>query len=290
MMSFSRRGALASCLTLVIAAVSCTRSSTPPQTQAPVPLDLSGAVVIGASVSDGFGAMLPGEEPKGLIPQGVPLASTLGSIAHTHAAPASHSSSLFFMNPEQEADSQLAAAQAAQPALVFAIDYLFWHAYGDMDDSAREASLQRGLDRLSTLQSPIIIADLPDMTHAVGIMLSSRQVPSPRTLEALNARVRDWASKRPHTVIVPLAGVVRSAMASGRVRVGGRDYEGEAARRLLTRDGLHATLDGQIVVALEALTQAKAAGVLPANATWDSDPASILARLSTPASPAPGKP
>lgn len=290
MMSFSRRGALASCFMLVLAAVSCTRSSTPPQSQAPVPLDLSGAVVIGASVSDGFGAMLPGEEPRGLIPQGVPLARTLGSIAHTHPAPASRSSSLFFMSPEQEADSQLAAAQAAKPALVFAIDYLFWHAYGDMDDSAREASLQRGLDRLSTLQSPIIIADLPDMTHAVGIMLSARQVPSAQTLEALNAKVRDWASKRPHTVIVPLAGVVRSAMASGRVHVGGRDYEGQAARALLTRDGLHATLDGQIAVALEALAQAKAAGVLPANATWDSDPAGIRARLTAAGAPAPGTP
>lgn len=290
MMSLSRRVALASCLALVIAAVSCTRSSTPPQAQAPVPLDLSGAVVIGASVSDGFGAMLPGEEPKGLIPQGIPLARTLGSIAHTHAAPASHSSNLFFLSPEQEADSQLAAAQAAKPALVFAIDYLFWHAYGDMDDSAREASLQRGLDRLSTLQAPIILADLPDMTHAVGIMLSSRQVPSPKTLESLNAKVRDWASKRPSTVIVPLAGVVRSAMTSGQVHVGGRDYQGQAARALLTRDGLHATLDGQIAVALEALSQARAAGVLPANATWDSDPASIRARLAAAGAPAPGTP
>ncbi|MCE7973370.1 MAG: hypothetical protein DYG92_03450 [Leptolyngbya sp. PLA1] len=287
MQRLSRRGVLASCLTMVLTAASCTRSAPPPQAAAPVPLDLSGAVVIGASVSDGFGAMLPGEEPKGLIPQGVPLARTLGSIAHTHAAPASHSSSLFFMSPEQEADSQLAAAQAARPALVFAIDYLFWHAYGEMDDSAREAALQRGLDRLSKLEAPIILADLPDMTHAVGIMLSSRQVPSPRTLEALNARIRDWAAARPNAVIVPLAGVVRSAMASGQVHVGGRDYQGQAARDLLTRDGLHATLDGQIAVALEALSQAKAAGVLPSNATWDSDPAAILARL---ASPAPGRP
>lgn len=286
MNSLSRRGLLASFLTLALAAASCSRSAPPPQAQ--VPLDLSTAVVIGASVSDGFGATLPGDQPKGLLPQGVPLASTLGSIAHTHAAPASHSSSLFFMSPEQEADSQLAAAQAARPALVFAIDYLFWHAYGDMDDSARGASLQRGLDRLSTLQAPIVLADLPDMTHAVGIMLSPRQVPSPQTLEALNAKVRDWAVTRPNTVVVPLAGVVRSAMASGQVRVGGRDYQGQAARALLTRDGLHATLEGQIVVALEALSQAKAAGVIPANATWETDPASILARLS--AAEAPGTP
>lgn len=265
---------------ILLAVSSCTRSAPPPQALAPVPLDLSAAIVIGASVSDGFGAMLPGEEPKGLIPQGVPLARTLGSIAHAHAAPASHSSSLFFMSPEQEADSQLAAAHAAKPALVFAIDYLFWHAYGDMADSAREASLQRGLDRLATLEAPIVLADLPDMTHAVGIMLSSRQVPSPNTLDALNAKVRDWAAARPNTVVVPLAGVVRSAMASGQVRVGGRDYHGQAARNLLTRDGLHATLDGQIAVALEALSQAKAAGVLPAHATWDSDPAAILARLA----------
>lgn len=253
-------------------------AASPPPPPPPVPADLSRMVVIGASVSDGFGSLLPGREPRGLLPLGVKFADVLGAIAHEHAPPASHSSAMFFMDPEATAESQVRAAKAADPAAVIAIDYLFWHAYGAMPEARRAEVFERGLSRLESIGAPVIVvADIPDMAHAVGTMLFAAQVPKPATLGALNARLEEWAAARGNVVIVPLGRLVADAMGERPVTLGGREYE--ASRTLLTRDGLHATLAGEIAVALETLGCMKASGVLAGNTTWDEDPESITRRL-----------
>mgnify|MGYP000858925653 CR=1 FL=1 len=260
--------------------VSCKPAAPPPPPPPPpIPLDLSGALVIGASVSDGFGALLPGQRPTGLLPIGVRLATTLGVLAEGGTPPTSIASSMFFMNPELNATRQLAAAKEPGVPIVFALDYLFWHAYGAMPEPVRPQLFEIGLERVASLGKPVVVCDLPDMSHAIGAMLSAAQVPQPETLAALNARLDEWAAQHPKVVVLRLRDMVAQGMAGGTTRLGGRTFTGPSARALLTGDGLHATIDGQIVLCLEMLDALRAAGLLPSNAVWETDPALVQRAL-----------
>lgn len=263
--------------------LACTRAPVAPPpapAPAPIPLDLSHAVVIGASVSDGFGAMLPGQSPKGLLPIGVGLSRSLGAIAHTHPAPAGFTSSMFFLKPDPTAKGQIEAAAAAEPDLVIALDFLFWHLYGNQPEDQRLAHFDKGLERLASLNTALIVADIPDETHAIGTMLMASQVPKPDTIAKANQRLAAWASSRPNVVIVPLKDVVAQAIAKGSLTLGGHAFTGDAARALLSDDGLHATLRGQVLFALEALARARDARMFPPQTTWDTDPDAVIRRLS----------
>lgn len=281
---------LTTCLALTLAAISgfgCDRSTpaatkSAPGSAAPVPLDLDGTVVIGASVSDGAEVALPGLPPKFLAGD-ANLADVL-CAATGKAGPVCFADMMFFMNPNSVADRQLSAAKQRNPKLVFALDYLFWHAYGDrMDDAARTSLFERGLERLASFgpETTIVVADLPDMSHAIGqpMALSKSQVPPVALQESLNRRLAEWAAAHPNVTVVPLRDTVAAAMGSGAVTLGGTRFEGTAARDLLTPSGLHATADGLIAVAMEALDRLKSAGRIPGNAVWERDPAVLTQRL-----------
>ena len=170
------------------------------------------------------------------------------------------------------------------PKIVFAIDYLFWHAYGfSPDDDHRRERFRRGLERLASLppSTTIVVADLPDMTHAIGLMLSKPMVPSVELQEELNAALAAWAPKpdRTNVLIVPLRETVANAWASKPVTLGGKTYEGEASRGLLTNSGLHSTADGLIALSQEILDQLRVKGKLPEGAKWERDRAVVLQRL-----------
>lgn len=244
------------------------------------PLDLSTAAVIGASVSAGAEVTLPGLKPK-MMQGDATLADVLGVIATGGSTgPAGFADMMFFARPDTQAEKQLAAAKAKSPSMVFAIDYLFWHAYGaPMSDSSRRAAFDKGLARLDQLSCPIVVADLPDMSHAVGMMLMAPQVPSVAIQEELNKKLEAWAAERPRVLLVKLREVVRSAMKNEPVTLGGVKLTGEQARGLLTPSGLHTTADGSILLALECLQRLRAAGVIAPTSTWDTDVAVIKDRL-----------
>ena len=245
-------------------------------------MSLDDAVVIGASVSDGFGTTI--SPPPG--PSGTPdrmvlvkLADILGAITGRAEPLASSTSSFFFQTPEKTAEAQLAFAKGCSPKLVFAVDYLFWHAYGFMREADRGAALERGLARLDQLNVPIVVCDLPDMSHAVGWMLNAGQVPKKETLGTLNARVAEWAGQRKNVIVLPMTGVVTDAMANRALKLGGRDFAAGESRALLTAEGLHATADGEIAVCLEAIDRLVAAGVIDKAMAVQRDPAVLKARL-----------
>jgi hypothetical protein len=274
-----------------------------------VRLDLSRTIVIGASVSDGFGSQAlvqvpnpeasrpdaPADAPKTISKlKPVRLTEALTAVVGSDQPPRHRASAMFFMNADSIAQRQIDAAAevsspkpaadkaagADQPGLVIGIDYLFWHLYGVMPEAERLKTLEKGLSRLDSLKGPVVIGDLPDMRHAT-LMLRPSQVPTKETLAAANTRLAEWAKAKPNVAVVPLTELVLAVMNSKPVSMGGRDYTVEQARELMTSDGLHATGAGLIALAQECLVRLKARGLLTADSTWESDPAKALARIRT---------
>jgi hypothetical protein len=266
---------------------------------APALRSLANAVVIGASVSDGFDsvssevpptAAAPGKAPGMLGDLGggarrIRLNDVFGAMANADGTPIKgYGSSMFFMNASGIAESQLRSALADKPTLVIAIDYLFWHAYGAMPEDQRGRLLERGLARLDTILASeaapvVVIADLPDMRHAIGKMLMASQVPSVESLKVLNDEINAWAKDKPNVVQVRLAGVVSAAMKSGPITFGGRDYTGPASRALLSWDGLHTSSAGLIALATEITIELKARKVIGQAPSIETNPEAILSRI-----------
>lgn len=248
---------------------------------------LAESVVLGASVSAGAEVSLPGYPVK-LMPTDATLADVLWAI--TDCKPeGDYASVYFFASAERNAESQMARAREAKPKIVFAIDFLFWHVYGakngmsePLTDNERQALFERGLKRLEGFQCPVVLADVPDMSHAISpFALQKPQMPSKAALDAANARLAEWARGRSNVVILSLKDVVAKAMAVEKVQLGGRMYEGSEARDLLAPSGLHATLKGMVALGIECLDRLHAAGVVSKDAAWERDPAKVKERLLT---------
>ncbi len=268
----------------------------------PQPLSFASCIVIGASVSAGAEVSLPGFPPA-IVDGHANFADVLGAMTGAvepvlnldpsptvvrlnSGSPMNVASWQFFMQPEKMSEAQLAACARMNPPprIIFAIDYLFWHAYGaGKSDDQRRSMFDEGLRRLGTLpaNTTVVLADLPDMTHAVGLMLSKDMVPSPVLQAELNTKLAAWAAKKEHTnvVMVPLREVVTNAWARQPVTLGGKVYDGDAARGLLTNSGLHATVEGLMGLAAETLDRLKQRGVIGETQTWESDAAIITRRL-----------
>lgn len=254
-------------------------AATTPVAAAPVPLVLSDCAVIGASVSAGCEASLPGFRTASLLePRGhCTFASVLGAITQA-PAPSGGGDTMFFLNPAQVAAKQIADAHAANPKILFAVDFLFWHGYGDrMDAAARLKRLDEGLAALDTFTCPIIIGDLPDMSHSG--LISRAQTPDKETLGKLNEKIAAWSSQRPRVIVIPLFETVGKAIRSEPLTFGGRNFDAAAARQLLTPSGLHVTPDGLIALSHECLNQLRQRGLIAANLTWDADAAAVMQRL-----------
>lgn len=262
-------------------------------------LNLGNAVVIGASVSDGFGLAMtieppgtgpdaPGDGQRGPVRRSFKLADVLAAITGADTPrPRSEASSMFFMAAERTGARQVRDALAAGASPVIAVDYLFWYAYGVMPEEDRADLFEKGLANLARLEAPVVVGDIPDMSDAIGRMLSRAQVPSGQTLARLNQRLRAWAAERKNIVVMPLAEVVARGKDGGRITLGGNTYEGESARGLLQDDRLHASTTGMVAIAQEALLRLGEAGLIDRNARWERDPARVIAtlreRLSQPA-------
>lgn len=264
-----------------------------------VKLDLSKAYVIGASVSDGFGLRVtlppapapeaaPGAKTDGTkappAPRarsaGLNLADVLAAVVDAPAGlPRANPSSMFFMDARTTGKEQMDAAVKAEPSMVFALDYLFWYVYGVMPEDERLTLLEEGLKNLDRLTCPMVVGDIPDMSAAIGGMLSRPQVPEAATMEKANARIAQWAAGKKSVVVLSLSTLIKSAMSGGKVELGGRTFEGDAARRLIQGDKLHATLTGSIAISIDGLRRLREAGLVDKNSTWSEDAAEIERRL-----------
>ncbi len=198
---------------------------------------LSRLVVLGASASSGIS--LPGG-----------LADAMGaSIAAEHEAPLDVSSVLFFMMNDSSRKSLVKKAAEHRPSALIGIDFLFWYGYGDVAEEERVPLLEQGLAILDGFACPIVISEFPDMSPAVGLMLHASQVPTQKTLVALNARLKAWAAERPRVIVVPLVETIAQMRAGTEITIGALKLPACAESRYLQADKLHPTAEGLAVMA-----------------------------------------
>jgi len=224
-------------------------------------------VVMGASASDGFGlsvrlsdALALRLDEKRIIVENV-------------------SSSAFFFATEREGRQQITEAMAKKPTAIIGIDFLFWFAYGSRKEEDRAPMLEKGLKLLESVELPLVLGELPDMSEAIGRMLAKRQVPSKEALASLNSRIREWAKDRKNITLVPL-GKLLDRMRNGEdLQLEGLPYDAKSLPPMLQIDKLHPTLDGVFVLAELSLVGLRSLpGVLDATALR-SDPVAALQSL-----------
>jgi hypothetical protein len=261
---------------------------------AEAPAPLRKIVVIGASVSDGFGVRLRTQQEDGRQPVvGVNVANLLQAAAREPGMQVvSHASSGYFSDPVRFARDSVRKTTQDAPTLVLAIDWMFWNAYGLRGkDSGR---LQTCDDRLALLESacatlqplaesgvPIVLGDLPDMQLAVeGGMLSQAMVPDADCLRRLNEQLRAWTARYPNIALLDLAALVRNVIDGKPVRACNRDWCETDLGPLLQRDRLHPTLNGTLAVVAAALDAADRQTDGAASRAFDLDPATIRDRVS----------
>ena len=217
--------ALAACAATTPARVAPTPTPAAPAViaaSAPPPaVTVDRVAVVGASVSAGFTS-----------PRVAAAITAAGGAVVADAADL-----WMFQDPDGTGAAQVAAAAAATPSVVVAIDFLFWFAYQPGDAAGRMASLERGLALLDRIVAPLAVGDLADMRGADPRMLGPAAVPAPDELVALNARVWAWAAARPRTIVLPLAAWTAPLLADGEVELA--PGERVPAATLLFLDHLH---------------------------------------------------
>lgn len=261
-------------LVLLLTALPLAVADSPgPETSVPA---LKRIAVIGASVSDGF-----------LLPNEVHAMVTLADVARASVKlntqmPFRKSSMLFFRDPVEYGTRYAKAAQAHDPSLLIAIDFLFWFGYGfTVDEEDRLQGLERGLALLEPFECPVLIGDFPDMRVAaqkgVGIhgapMISEWQVPQKETLEKLNARLLEWSGSRSNVHLVPMSSLLEKIRGDQSIEIRGNVWPEGSMTTLIDQDLLHTTLEGTISLTLLALdVLAREDAEVPDDAfVWDKE-------------------
>jgi hypothetical protein len=255
------------------------------------------AHVIGASASAGFGVRppLPPDHPGRLQPV------TLAAIADAARAGAGtvtgDATGLFFLSPSANGGREVEGTLATQPrpTIVIGVDFLFWFTYGAADGDGRAirdekqrlAHLEVGLalaDRIAKAGMPLVIGDIPDMSPAVGKMLSKAQMPLLETIGRANERIRTWAAERPRVAVVPLARLVTELRSGKPFEAGRRTWSEAADGALIQRDQLHPTFVGSLALlaCIEQAVNERFLGVAQPNApgapqAFREDPATVAA-------------
>jgi len=251
--------------------------------------------VIGASASAGFGCVLQEKRDDGTYVASFRLADMLRLTCPDLPLVTTDSSSGFFFNrPVEYGTRAVSRAIEFRPDAVVALDFLFWYCYGN-DDAAgqrldgeeeRLEKFERGLAELARLEVPVLVGDLPDMSPAVGGMLSASQMPAKETLSRCNERLRRWAAERPKVVVLPLARMQSSLMRDGSLEVAGATLRSTSGAPLLQRDRLHPTFAGTVALLAksEQAANERFLGVRRPNApgapaAFEDDPAQVAQRL-----------
>jgi len=245
------------------------------QTPAPQRPTLERVVVVGASLAAGFGAPCTFAEA---------LTASLRAPLHP---PLGLGEELFFTSPLTFGARQIEQALDVEPTLVVGIDFLFWFGYGTFDarggsiesEAERLELLEKGLSLLDELECPLVVGDFPDMSAAVGKMLSPAQMPQVSTLPLLSKRVREWASARGRTLVLPLSELVPALGTKGEIKIGRHVFP--AGTKLLQADQLHPTRDGLVLTAQLVGDRLVEAGLVPQESLVLEAP-EILERLRNP--------
>ncbi|MEZ6003575.1 MAG: hypothetical protein R3F33_05250 [Planctomycetota bacterium] len=255
----------------------CSLLAGSPTAQTPAPRAdlLDRVVVMGASVSAGFGLCKD-------LEVATPLADLWNAALVDEPRPALDlGQNLFFLNPVFTGARLAQTAAEAQPSLVIAVDFLFWYGmsfrwYGE--ESQRLVGLELGLKELEKLDCPLVIGDFPDVRRALHgtyevtgrPVIFRSMIPEEETRAAMNERVRAWAAERPNVVLIPLAQILED-MATGQPMVlpGGQQLVG-TPEEILQQDLLHPRLpatEGLVLKVLDALRES-GLGLDPGRVFW----------------------
>ena len=224
---------------------------------APAPAHvLDRIAVVGASASFGFGARVTVDSEPRPVTGATSFADVVDATIRRPHQVTGHADLFFFSQAAKSGPRLMRQALSDEPTLFVGIDFLFWYGYGHLDRSGRPlrkeadrlALLEEGLKHLDQVECPIIVGDFPDMSPAVGRMLGENQMPKPRTLQALNQRLREWAAERPRVMIFPLAEVVKQMRSGESVAVGALKWSMTDGTDLIQRDQLHPTAAGLIAL------------------------------------------
>lgn len=251
------------------------------------PHALDRVVVVGASVSAGFGAEVEIDEGDRWRSVLIDLADVLdAAIVREESTVTGFGNAFFFTAPMPIGRRLMERARAERPTLLVAVDFLFWFAYGvngpdgepfEREDD-RRALLDEGLAMLDEATCPVLLGDLPDMTPAIGFMLGARQVPSPPSLASLNERLRSWARERPHVVVIPVAETIGRIQRDEAIELGPHRWPAGSAAELVQYDQLHPTTRGLIVTA-QLVADVIADSELADAEDFDLDPDRVLERM-----------
>ena len=216
---------------------------------------------IGASASAGFGVRMPGARAGAGRGEAMTLARVAGLARVSAGEVTGDATGMFFMSPLQTGEGQVEQSLAMDPppTLVVADDFLFWFTYGATDadrrpvrdESQRLATLERGLallERIDARGIPLVVGDIPDMSPAVGRMLSRAQMPEAETIGRANARIREWARERPRVAVLPLARLVEDLRSGKPFTAGRRSWSESTDGPLIQRDQLHPTFAGTVAL------------------------------------------
>ena len=242
--------------------------------------------VIGASASAGFGCVFRETRDDGEYAGGFRLVDMVRlACPELRLLTSDLSSGFFFMSPVRNGTRAAARAKEFAPDCVIALDFLFWYCYGDdapeggalKDESQRLAKLELGLKELESFDVPVLVGDIPDMSRAVGKMLSRMQVPSEDTLRKANARFAEWAKTRSNVRVVPLAAMQRQLMEERALDIAGERLVATKDAPLLQRDELHPAPHGLAGLACAVAEELKSA-VAAAPGGCDPDPRETVER------------
>ena len=206
--------------------------------------------VAGASVSDGFGLSKD-------LKTTIKLADVFRAACNDERAEfVALGDARFFLDPLGAGSRIIKTVREGEASCFIGVDFLFWYAYGGKSEKRRLSNVESALKALETLECPVILGDLPDMSIALegnyfGRPLISREmIPSKETLKAMNERLWAWASEREHAHVVPLAELLGKIQSGAEIKLRTVRYQPESLKELLQADLLHLTPEGSLAVCL----------------------------------------
>lgn len=206
---------------------------------------LKQVAVIGASVTRGLSS-------------GVPLAALLDyAILVEHEKVGAFADFAMALDTLESGEAQVDRALEHEPTLVVGLDFLFWYAHfvpaGKDTVETRLERLERGLAQLDRIGAPLVCGDIPRIVGVPENRLPPAAIPSDEVRAAQNAKLREFAAKRPRIQLVPLATWVEE-MRDGKWKLPGSE-NGESKETVLTpettlqpNDRMHPTTLGALAL------------------------------------------
>jgi hypothetical protein len=205
----------------------------------------SGVVVIGASASAGSGTNTHD------LQRLVTLADVIdASVRPRHPPVRSLASVWAYRDFGSYLRSAFESIAKEPPSVLVAVDLMFLAIHGAKSNLRRQEDLDEAFDRLETLQCPILLGDVPDVTAAAlaNPELARTTMPPAALRDDANARIRRWAQRRSNVTLVPLSDLVARVTSGQELSIRGSRWPPSEVGRLMQADHLHPTMQGLVAL------------------------------------------